>query len=144
MYDESQQVTYVKTITPNLLASLPKGPYILAVWFMDDGSIRNDAFAGRIATPSFTPQEHELLQAYFRDEYSFSVNTPWHIKAKNQKCISIPAATFRRFTEYIMPIVQEVPSFLYKVTQKVESVQVNQLDDPLTTEEQVSDQEIEP
>jgi len=39
------KISYVKSVTPDLIQSLPKHPALLATLFMDDGSVRNDAYS---------------------------------------------------------------------------------------------------
>jgi hypothetical protein len=52
---------YRKTITKETIENLPVDPLVVAVWYMDDGSIRNDCYAGKIASQGFTKEENELL-----------------------------------------------------------------------------------
>ena len=51
---------YVKTITKKTIEAFPKNPYLLAVWYMDDGSRRRDCYAGKLYTQSF--YIHNLLK----------------------------------------------------------------------------------
>ena len=55
----------IKTITPELLDFLPVDPMVLAVLFMDDGSARNDCYAGRIALHGFSYDEQLLFHDYY-------------------------------------------------------------------------------
>lgn len=137
--DSNGNTTYVKTITKELLDSLPKGPYLMASWYMDDGSKRGDCFAGRLATQSYSPEQHLLLKDYFQDIYGWKVNTPWHIKQKNQKYIGIPAKTFHQFYDYVQPVIEnEVPIFIDKLNKERRELSTYYESDPLTTEEQTS------
>lgn len=140
--DNNGKISYVKTITPELLKNLPKGPLFIASWYMDDGSKRNDSFAGKLATQSYSPEEHILLKDYFQEVYGWKVNTPWHIKAKNQKYIGIPAETFPKLYDYLFAIIEnEVPIFMYKLNKGLKESQVGLLSDPVTTEEKTDDVE---
>jgi hypothetical protein len=107
--------TYVKTISPELIAAMPKDPLVLACFFMDDGSVRNDAYSGKIATQSFSKVEHELLQTYVLDSFGVKLDIICHIRAKEQYYFSIPASQFPKFVDVISPILEEVPSMKYKV-----------------------------
>lgn len=55
---------YVKEVTKELIGELPMNPIVLAVFFMDDGSVRNDCNAGKIAIQGFSLQENLLLCKY--------------------------------------------------------------------------------
>lgn len=109
------KVKYVKTITEKLLSHLPVNDLVLAVWFMDDGSIREDCYAGKIATMCFSQEEQLLLQQYLLDVYSLNLSVVIHLESKNQYYLSVPASTFRLFSQLIEPHVEEVTSMVYKL-----------------------------
>lgn len=115
---EKQKVRYVKTITESLLDFLPVDPLLLAVWYLDDGSARNDSYAGRFYTIGFGPQGNILLQKYLKDKYDLQTNIVWYRKYKNENCLSIPAKTFVNFIEVIEPYVKEVPCLEYKLNKE--------------------------
>jgi hypothetical protein len=60
----NKKVIFVKTITEKLINLLPMHPMVLATFFMDDGSVRDDCYAGKIATQGFTLVENNLLCEY--------------------------------------------------------------------------------
>lgn len=105
---------YVKTITPELIESLPMNPLVLAMFFMDDGSVRNDCKAGKLATQCFSKTENLLLCSYFQ-KWNIECNVVFHLERKNQYYITIPAATFGNLVAVIAPIVREIPDMVYKL-----------------------------
>lgn len=110
--DESGNVKYVRSITEDTLNFLPKSPLVLAVLFLDDGSVRNDAYSGKIATQCFTEEEHLLLQAYLKDVYGLNTVINKH---KHQKYLAVNAADFGNLIDMIEPIVNEIPCMMYKL-----------------------------
>lgn len=107
---------YVKTITQQLIDELPMNPIVLAVLFMDDGSVRNDCYAGKIATQCFLLEEQHLLSTYLK-KWGIDCNIVKHTKETGQFYISIPAKSFGRFVEIIEPTVLEIPVMSYKLNQ---------------------------
>lgn len=108
---------YRKSITKETIEKLPISNVILAVWYMDDGSARNDCFAGRIATQCFNYEEHSLLIQYLKNWKIEASATP-HNKKKNQYTLSLPAATFGYFIQAIAPTVKQIPSMEYKLNKE--------------------------
>jgi hypothetical protein len=104
----------VKTITKKLIDSLPMHPMVLAVLFMDDGSVRNDCFSGKIATQGFTKEESHLLCEYLK-KWGIEGKVVAHKVSKNQYYISLPRLTFNMLVSAIRPIVQEIPEMSYKL-----------------------------
>jgi hypothetical protein len=108
---------YVKTITPECVEKLPKSNILVAVWFLDDGSIRKDCCAGKIATQGFSLEENHLLCAYLHK---------WHItcqivpvvKKKQQYYISIPAKQFCNFLKIIEFYVRQIPELNHLLNEK--------------------------
>lgn len=113
-YKLNEKGKYKKTITPELVYSLPMNPYVLAMFFLDDGSVRNDCAAGKIATMGFSKEEQELLIPYF-EEWGIKINVVRHTVKSNQYYINLPASTFGTLVELIEPIVMEIPSMEYKL-----------------------------
>lgn len=117
--DKSGQVTKksVKVITKELIDNLPTDPITLATWFMDDGSVRDDCYAGKIATQGFSKNESHLLCEYLARCGILGAKVVAHVKSKDQYYISLPATgdTFAKFVDYIEPVVQEIPSMVYKL-----------------------------
>jgi len=105
---------YKRTITKETIEQLPVDPLIVAVWFMDDGSIRNDCYAGKISTQGFTYEENELLCDYLR-KFNIDCHVVKHTEVSHQWYITIPAHTFGQLISTIEPFVREVPSMIYKL-----------------------------
>lgn len=114
---KKNKVRYVKMITQELLDSLPVDPLLLAVWFMDDATARNDAYSGKLYTMGFGPDGTQLLRDYIQDAYGLDTNVIWNNRAKNQKCLSITAKVFPKFIDLIRPHVLEVPELTYKLNE---------------------------
>jgi hypothetical protein len=108
--------SYVKTITPELIDQLPMERDVLAVWLMDDGSVRNDCYAGNLATQWFSLEENHLLQTYLK-KWDINSNIVRHTKASNQYYIYIPSRSFPRLIELVEPVIKEVPSMAYKLNE---------------------------
>lgn len=110
---------YKKTITPKLLENLPKNPFVLAVWYMDDGSIRNDTYSGKIASQSFSLDENKLLTEYLSKTWGLNCQVVKHTTKSGQYYISIPAKgdTFREFIKIIEGIVSKVEIMKYKLNE---------------------------
>ena len=113
-YKPNLENKFVKTITPEFIEKLPMDPIVLAVWFMDDGSVRDDCYAGNIATQRFSLDEHHLLQEYLK-KWGIGSNTPKHTAASGQYYLYIPSKSFGKFIEIIEPIVREIPAMVYKL-----------------------------
>ncbi len=105
---------YVKTITPELIEKLPLSPMVLAAFFMDDGSARDDCYAGKLATQGFSLEENHLLCSYLK-KWNIECQVVAHKKSKNQYYISIPAKTFGNLVKEIETIVMEIPDMVYKL-----------------------------
>lgn len=63
---------FVKQIPLNISEILHKRPLSLAVWFLDDGSKRSDTESCRIASQSFSKNEHKLLQDCLFENFGIS------------------------------------------------------------------------
>lgn len=115
-YKKNEKGQFKRTITQDLINSLPVDPLILAVWFLDDGSVRNDCYAGKIATQGFSREESELLCDYLR---KFDVNcyAVKHTVKSQQWYITVPAHTFGNLMKLIEPFVKEIPSMEYKLNE---------------------------
>lgn len=113
-YKERENGRFVKIITNELIDKLPMIPMLLAVFFMDDGSVRNDCYAGKLATQVFSKNENHLLCSYFT-KWNIECQVVAHKKSKNQYYISIPAKSFGKLVKEIEPIVKEIPEMIYKL-----------------------------
>jgi hypothetical protein len=91
----------------------------LMIWYLDDGTLRLDGGACRLATQCFTLAEHELLQDCLKQNFGLtSVIEKW---PKGPSGVYIPslsghAADFLNlFSE---TVVKEIPSMAYKVNRQ--------------------------
>jgi hypothetical protein len=111
------KIRYKKTITNALIDFLPKNPLILAVWFMDDGHCRTNAFSGKLGTYAFSKDEQMLLQHYIFTTFHIKTTLVLASRLKNQYYLSIPAKNknFEKFVELIKSTVNEIPSMKYKI-----------------------------
>nr|AAA67801.1 site-specific DNA endonuclease I-CpaII [Lobochlamys segnis]ALO21061.1 putative LAGLIDADG homing endonuclease [Lobochlamys segnis] len=116
-YKQTADGRRVKTITQELIDSLPKHPLVLAAFFMDDGSVRSDCYSGKIATPGFAGKEESQLLCNYLHSWDVQANVVAHKKANNQYYIGLPAKTFGRFINIIEPYVREVPALCYKLNE---------------------------
>lgn len=113
-YQRDTNGRYIKTITPELISNLPMNPILLAVFFMDDGSVRNDCYAGKLATQGFSKNEQHLLNNYLL-KWNLKCQLVLHSRKKSQYYITIPATTFRNLVLNIEAIVNEIPEMAYKL-----------------------------
>lgn len=113
-YVENQNGYFIKTITPALIKALPVDPVILAVLHMDDGSVRNDCYAGKLGTMGFTKMENNYLCDYLR-KFGVEGKVVLNSKKRQDYYISLPAKTFGVFANRIRPIVSQIPSMVYKL-----------------------------
>ncbi len=116
LYKKQPNGKFRKTITKETIDNLPLDPMIIAVWYLDDGSIRNDCYAGKIASQGFTKEENELLCEYLQ-KFNIDCHVVRHTVESNQWYITIPAHTFGNLVSIIEPIVREVPSMVYKLNE---------------------------
>jgi hypothetical protein len=134
---EKQQTTYVKTITSNLIDFLQNmdkkcNHVVLAVWFMDDGSVRNDCYSGKLATHNFSYQQQELLK-FWLQKVGIPTSIICHTKKSGQWYLSIPAQSFQNWVLCIESTVVQIPEMVYKLNQKRKPKHKKR--NPLTTEE---------
>jgi len=108
------KVRFRKTITPELIENLPMIPQLLAVFFMDDGSVRSDCYAGKLATQGFSKDENHLLCSYLK-KWGIECQVVAHKKSQNQYYISIPSKSFGNLVKEVEPIVKEIPEMIYKL-----------------------------
>jgi hypothetical protein len=116
---EKQQTTYVKTITPdliNFLQNMDEQQFhvVLAVWFMDDGSVRNDCYSGKQATHNFSYHQHELLKFWLQN-FGLTTNIVCHTQKSGQWYLSIPA--LQKWVLCIESTVVQIPDMVYKLNQ---------------------------
>lgn len=118
------KVRYKKTISEELIQFLPDNRLLLAVWFMDDGHIRTNAFSGKLGTYAFSKQEHFLLQDYVFSTFGIKTNIVLASRLKSQYYLTIPGKNknFERFVDLIKPVVEEIPSMQYKIRNPKKSI----------------------
>jgi hypothetical protein len=110
---------YKKTITPELIENLPLHPLVLTAWFLDDGDVRSDCYAGKLATQGLTKEECLLLCNYLQ-KWGIEAKVVTHVRTKNQYYISLPAKNyaFGTLIEQIEAYVKTVPGMQYKLNRK--------------------------
>lgn len=110
-------IFYRKTISPELIAYLPKHNYTLSTFYLDDGSARTDCYSGRFATQGYSKEECHLLQEYF-NKWDLKTSVVLHSRKKNQYSLSIPAKVFPKFIEIVKEPISEIPEMVYKLNEK--------------------------
>lgn len=116
-------LTYVKSTKPNRrfekvlpanLADYVKDPEMLMVWLLDDGTLRRDGGAIRLATQSFTLEEHEILQGCLSDNFGItSVIEKW---PKGKAGLYMKRQEASKFVDLFgSTVVREIPSMTYKI-----------------------------
>lgn len=98
---------YRKTITQELIDKLPMDPYLLTIWYLDDGSARTDSYAGRFNTQCFTLDENQLLQTYLK-KWGINSAIAFHSTVKKTYYISIPAKEFPKLVKIIEDFVHSI------------------------------------
>ena len=79
LYKKLPNGRYRKTITKETIEHLPVDPLVIAVWYMDDGSIRNDCYVGPLAERSST-REPRLASSEASREYRKNFNSRFYIR----------------------------------------------------------------
>jgi hypothetical protein len=110
---------FIKTIPPDFGKYLTN-PETLMVWYLDDGTLRADGGACRLATQSFTLAEHEILQEALQKNFNIkTVIEGWSDKAPS---LYVPsrgghAANFVHL--FSDTVLNEIPSMTYKIKRYV-------------------------
>ena len=110
----------VKKLPLNLEEELIN-PLALAVWYLDDGTKRTDTESCRIATQSFSKEEHILLQDCLHNNFNISAKIEdWGTSKSGEIMYSLAILSqkghYKKFRDLIYDIVKaEVPSMLYKL-----------------------------
>ena len=106
---------FVKVVPENLSEYLTD-PLSLMVWYLDDGTLRKDGGAVRIATQSFSLEENWILQDCLNKNFNIkSVLEQW---PKDQYNLTIPSrgGHSKNFLGLFSSTVKkEIPSMRYKV-----------------------------
>nr|YP_009105636.1 putative LAGLIDADG homing endonuclease [Xylochloris irregularis]YP_009105670.1 putative LAGLIDADG homing endonuclease [Xylochloris irregularis]AIT94369.1 putative LAGLIDADG homing endonuclease [Xylochloris irregularis]AIT94371.1 putative LAGLIDADG homing endonuclease [Xylochloris irregularis] len=103
---------------PLNIAEILTEPLALAVWYLDDGTKRSDTDSCRIATQSFSKEEHEFLQDCLKKNFDISVKIEDWGRTKSNKVLYSLAVLSRggNYKKFRDDIVRaEVPSMLYKL-----------------------------
>ena len=105
-----------KTITFQLLDFI-KDPLSLAIWWLDDGNVRTDCSAGRLATQGYTLEEQKILQQLLLKNFQIQSNIVRHSKTKKQYYLYIPSKNknFAYLANLITPYISQIPSMKYKL-----------------------------
>jgi hypothetical protein len=99
-----------KKVVPTIISKLVT-PLSLAVWFMDDGSLKSQYHRARVInTQCFSDIDLKRLQHMLLKK--FSINTTLR-KQKEGKQIYIPSTEIERFVSIVRPYI--VPSMEYKI-----------------------------
>jgi len=114
-----EKMVYVKRVTQKLVDNLPTHPLVLATFFMDDGSVRNDCYAGKIATQGFSLEDCHFLSQYLDKCGVHGSKIVRHSKKSGQYYLSLPAksGTFEKLILMVEPIIREVPGMIYKLNE---------------------------
>jgi hypothetical protein len=101
-------------IVPTNIKSIFHSSLALAVWYLDDGSLKTDCRAFKLHTNNFTLVEVEMLKDTL--ELNFDVKSKLH-KQRNNHILYIGSkhSEAMKFSKVIRPLVEsEIPSMLYK------------------------------
>jgi hypothetical protein len=118
-FKDDGQKSYVKRL-PKDLDKFFVNPLSLFLWYLDDGSLRKDCLAGRLATQCFSFEEHEFLREILRKNFQLEtvLNKSGFSKGKihgiQRYSLSIPAKSFKLFLDLTFPYRAKVPTMTYK------------------------------
>lgn len=113
---DNGKIQYIKTITKETLKALPVTSIVWAIAWMDDGSVRSDAYAGRLAFQGYTLEL--LVGEYLLKTYGINTKIKVHKEDKGQWTLTVPAAEFQKLVDLIEPVVKQVPDMQYKLNEK--------------------------
>ena len=109
--------SYVKCV-PKQLEKILTDPLSLFLWYLDDGSLRTDCLAARIATQCFSFSEHEFLQEVLKRNFQLETTIAKSGISKygtiQRYSLGIPAKSFRKFLNLVQPFRASVPQMAYK------------------------------
>jgi hypothetical protein len=110
---------FVKKITPELIENIPLNSLVLTSWFLDDGDVRDNCYAGKLATQCFSKDENVLLCQYL-EKWGIGAKVVLFHRKKNQYYISLPARNyaFGKLIEIIESDVSQIPTMKYKLNRK--------------------------
>lgn len=102
-------------IVPSNLSNYLKDPEMLMVWYLDDGTLRRDGGACRLATQGFTLEENEILQNCLKQ--NFDITTVIEKWPKQKTGLYVPARQAPDFVHlFSSTVVREIPSMTYKLS----------------------------
>lgn len=111
------ETKYVKMITRELLEALPKSPFVVAILFLDDGTVRSDAYSGKLALQCYSKYELLLFQKWLVDVHQLETVLLCSNVEKQQYYLSIPAKSFGKLAKMVELVVKDVPSMSYKLNE---------------------------
>jgi len=106
---------------PNTIDTLLVDPISLAVWYLDDGTKRNDSDACRLATQGFSLQENKALSNCLWTNFAIHASIDTWILARAREplyglSIQSKSGGYKRLSQLIHNFVRaEVPTMLYKL-----------------------------
>ena len=100
---------FIKKIPLNL-EELLIDPLALAIWYLDDGTKRSDTESCRIASQSFSKDEHELLQSCLYNNFNISAKIEdWGRTKSGEIAYSLAilsrGGNYKKFRDLIYDIV---------------------------------------
>lgn len=125
-YKKDSTDKYKKVVTEELINKLPINAILLAVFFMDDGSVRNDCYSGKLATQGFSKEGNNLLKEYFQ-KYNIGCEVVLHNKIKQQYYLSIPVGSFGKLMSLIESTVRQVKGMEYKLNEDQKNKKLDML-----------------
>jgi len=110
---------FIKTLPADFKSYLTN-PETLMVWYLDDGTLRLDGGACRLATQSFTLTEHEILQQALQKNFNIkTVIESWSDKAPSL-CVPSRGGHAANFVHlFSETVLKEIPSMTYKIQRYV-------------------------
>lgn len=86
-------------------------PFILAIWYMDDGTLNQPGKYATMCSQSFSKRDHESImgQLYSR----FNLRTNLHQEKGGNFYFTFPVADSREFFDLVRPYI--IPSMQYKI-----------------------------
>lgn len=93
-------------------------PVALAIWFMDDGSIKSSKHK-TFNIHALGYSKKDLLRVQDVLERRFEITTALHKQRNNSWRIYIPSESVEEFVTLVYPTMKHVPSMLYKLNNKM-------------------------
>ena len=113
-YSKATSFKKRRKIVPNDIENF-LNPIVLAVWFMDDGGkAQNTVRAFYINATSFNNSERILLQKALQNVFGLKINIQ-KAGGNNQYNFYIPAASYEKFYQLVLPTISLIPEMGYKL-----------------------------